>query len=154
MGDVAVEYRRINETCSDGNTKPLQKAGFRMLGSKVIGTPEDYDDIIKKVRTHPPLLPKPKKAGDVPLEDMVLAKATEVKSQDQEKPKVSTSSMAPVIVRRMSVLDDIKYGYGNRPYWEMEERRVGPRCPNLIWTISEKRDSSREKKLLSPTGTR
>ena len=32
----------------------------------------------------------------------------------------------------------------------MEERRAGPRYPNLIWALSEKHDSSRKAKLFEP----
>ena len=29
---------------ADGNTKPLQGAGFRSFQSKIMGIPEDYED--------------------------------------------------------------------------------------------------------------
>ena len=38
-GDVAVEHRGTNEMWADGNTKPLQGAGFRTLRSKTMGIP-------------------------------------------------------------------------------------------------------------------
>ena len=57
-GDVSVEHRETKEMWADGNTKPLQCAGFRLLRSKFMGIPEDYDDDAEKVRTHPQLLPK------------------------------------------------------------------------------------------------
>ena len=76
-GDVTVEHRGTKEMWADGNTKPLQGAGFRTFRSKVMGIPENYDNDAERKRTHPLLLPKPEKAGVVPSKDLeVLAKAT------------------------------------------------------------------------------
>ena len=75
-GDVSVEHHGTKEMWADGNTKPLQGAGFRLFRSKIMGISEDYDDDAEKVRTHPQLLPKSKEAGVVPSEDLkVLASA-------------------------------------------------------------------------------
>ena len=68
--DVSVEHRDAKEMWADGNTKPLQGAGFRLFRSKVMRIPEDYNDDAEKVRTHPLLLPTPKEAGVVPTEDL------------------------------------------------------------------------------------
>ena len=43
----------------DMNTKPKQGAPFRKDRSMMMNIPEDYDDDIKRKRTHPDLLPKP-----------------------------------------------------------------------------------------------
>ena len=78
-----MEHRGTKEMWADGNTKPLQRAGFRLFRSKIMGIPENYDDAAERVRNHPQLLPKPKEAGVVPSADLqVLAKTLGVKGQD------------------------------------------------------------------------
>ena len=68
-------------------TKPLQGAGFRLFRQKVIKVTLDYDNNAKRVNTYSLLLPKPKKAGVVPHEDLkMLAKAMRVTIQ-KEDPK-------------------------------------------------------------------
>ena len=90
-GDVTVEHRGTKEMWADGNTKPLQGAGFRTFRSKTMGVPEDYDDDAERVRTHPLLLPKPDKAGVVPPEDLkVLAKTIGVDDKGMKLSKEST----------------------------------------------------------------
>ena len=112
-GNVTVEHRGTKEMWADGNTKALQGAGSRTFRSKIMGIPENYDDDAERVCTHPLLLPKPRKAEVVPPKDLkVLAKTMGV-------PKVldkSTPPMTPAVVGRRSVLGDMKYGPGNRPY--------------------------------------
>ena len=41
-GGVSVEHQGTKEMEVDGNTKPLQGAGFRLFRSKIMGIPEDY----------------------------------------------------------------------------------------------------------------
>ena len=41
---MSVEHGGAKEVWADGNTKPLQRAGFRSFRSKIIGIPEDYND--------------------------------------------------------------------------------------------------------------
>ena len=123
--DVAVEHRGTKEMWVDGNTKPLQGAGFRLFRSKVMGIPEDYDGEAERVRTHPELLPKPKEAGVVSSNDLqVLSKALGVEGQDHDKQKGLTPSVTPAPSGRRSVLDNDIFGHGNRPYWEMKEGRI------------------------------
>ena len=40
--DVSVEHQGTMEMWADGNTKPLQGAGFRLFRSKIMGIPENY----------------------------------------------------------------------------------------------------------------
>ena len=102
---------------ADGNTKSLQEAGFRLFRSKVMGIPEDYDDEAERIRAHPQLLPKPKEAGVVPSTDLqVLSKALGVESQDHDRGKGSTLSVTPAPPGRRGVLDNDRFGPGNRPY--------------------------------------
>ena len=116
-GDVAVEHRGTKEMWADGNTKPLQGAGFRLFRSKVMGIPESYDDEAERVRTHPQLLPKPKRAGVVSSADLqVLSKTLGVECQDHDRRKGSNPSVTPAPPGRRSVLGDDKFGPGNMPY--------------------------------------
>ena len=147
-GDVTVEHRGTKEMWADGNTKPLQGAGFRLFRSKIMGIPEEYDDDAEKVRTHPQLKPKAEKAGVIPSEDLkVLTKALGVEEQDQDDPKVSTPPMTPAKVGRRSVLDNMKFGPGNRPYWEMKEGRTKCRYPDLLRVLSIEQDPRRRRQL-------
>ena len=145
-GDVSVEHRGTKEMWADGNTKPLQGTGFRLFRSKVMGIPEDCDDDAERVRTHPQLLPKPKKAGAVPSEDLrILAKALGVQSQNHDRNNGSTPTVTPAQSGRRSVLDNMKFGPGNRLCWEMKGVRAQSRYPDLLRTLS---------KVLSPSQRR
>ena len=96
---------------ADGNTKPLQGAGFRVFRSKVMGIPENYDDEAERIRTHPMLLPKSKEAGVVPARDLqVLSKALGIEKQNHTKQEGSTTPVTPVPPGRRSVLDNNKFG--------------------------------------------
>ena len=77
----------------------------------------------------------------VPSADLqVLAKALGVKGQDHEE---STPPVTPVPRGQRSVLDNEKFGPGNRPYWEMKEGRSPFWCPDLAGALKRKSDPSR-----------
>ena len=102
----------------------------------------------KRERTHHLLLPKPKKAGVVPSNDLqVLADAMGVQTKDREGTVESTPQMTPAPVGRRSVLDNMKHGPGNRPYWEMKEGWVPCRYPNLIRALTKESDPARRRQL-------
>ena len=148
-GDVSVEHRGTEEMWADGDTKSLQGAGFRLFRPKIMGIPEDYDDDTERVRTHPPLLPKPKpkEAGVVPSADLrVLAKALGVKNKDHDEWKESTRSVTPAQSRRRTVSGYMKFGPGNRPYWEMKEGRVPFRYPGLIKALKRESDPTSQRR--------
>ena len=147
-GDVTVEHRGTKEMWADGNTKPLQGAGFRIFRSKLMGIPENYDDDVERNRTHPLLLPKPEKAGVVKNEDLeVLAKAMGLDKTSKGQPSESTPPLTEAKVRRRSVLDGKRYGPGNRPYWEMKEGQERSRYPNLIRALSKESDPSQRRSI-------
>ena len=140
---------------ADGNTKPLQGAGFRLFRSKVMGIPEEYDDEAEKIRTHPQLLPKPQTAGVIPATDLqVLSKALGVERQDHDRRKGSTPPVTPAPLGRRSVLDNDKFGPGNRPIWDMKEGRVSSRYPGLIKALQRESDPSRRRQILAGHKTR
>ena len=147
-GDVTVEHRGTKEMWDDGNTKPLQGAGFRIFRSKSMGIPEDYGDDAERVRTHPLLLPTPEKAGVMPQQDLtVLAKAMGIDETDSKLPRMLTPPLTEAKVRRRSVLDGKRYWPGNRPYWEMKEGQKRSRYPNLIRVLAREQDPSRRRQL-------
>ena len=97
----------------------------------------------EKVSAHPLLLSKPEKVGVVPHNDLkVLAKTIGVENQGNDGPEVSTPPVTPTTVGQRSVLDNMKYGHRNRPYWEMKEGRVQSRHPDLIGTLKRDPDPS------------
>ena len=113
-----------------------------------MGIPENYDDEAERVRTHPMLLPKPKKAGVVSSGDLqVLSKALGVSGQNHDRQEGSTPPVTPVPPGRRSVLDDNKFGPGNRPYWEMKEGRVSTRYPGLLRALSRTQDPKKRRLL-------
>ena len=113
-----------------------------------MGILEGYDDKAEKIRTYPQLLPKPKEAGVVSLNDLqVLSKALGVEGQNHDRQKGSIPPVIPAPPGRRSVLDNDKFGPGNRPYWEMKEGRVSSRYPDLLRTLSKVQDSGRRRLL-------
>ena len=105
--------------------------------------------------THPQLLTKPKEAGVVSLADLkVLSKALGVKGQEHDRRKGSTPPVTPTPQGRSSVLDNEKFGPGNRLYWEMKEGRVISRCSDLLRALSKEHGPNRRRHCLSLTGTR
>ena len=116
-GDVTVEHRGTKEMWADGNTKPLQGAGFRTFRSKLMGIPKNYDDNTEQDRTHPLLLPKPEEAGVVQSKDLeVLTKAMGLDKTSEDVPSGSTPQLTGAKVRQMSMLDGKIYGPGKRQY--------------------------------------
>ena len=110
--------------------------------------PEDYDNDAEKVMIRLLLLSKPKETVVVPPEGLkVLAKALGVPGQDHGRQKRSIPLMTPAKAGQRSVLDDMKFGPGNRRYWEMEEGRVKSRYPDLIRALSKEQDPSRRRLL-------
>ena len=55
--------------------------------------------------------------------------------------------MTPAMVGRRSVLGDMKYGPGDRPYWDMKEGRAQSRYPNLIRALAKETDPSQRRQL-------
>ena len=52
------------------------------------------------------------------------------------------------------MLDDNKYGPGNRPYWEMKEGRAPFRYPDLIKALRSELDPGRRRQILTGYKTR
>ena len=48
---------------------------------------------------------------------------------------------------RMAMLERMKYGPGDRPYWEMKEGRAQSRYPELIRALSKEKDPRRRRLL-------
>ena len=45
------------------------------------------------------------------------------------------------------MLDDDKFGPGNRPYWEMKEGRISTRYPGLLRALSRIQDPEKRRLL-------
>ena len=52
------------------------------------------------------------------------------------------------------MLDNNKFGPGNRPYWEMKEGRTQFRYPDLIRALKSESDPGRRKQILTGYKTR
>ena len=52
------------------------------------------------------------------------------------------------------VLDNNKFGPGNRPYWEMKEGRAQFRYPDLIKALRSESDPGRRRQILTGYKTR
>ena len=76
----------------------------------------------------------------------VLAKTMRVISQ-KDNPNLSSPPVTPATAGRRSVLDNLKFGPGNRQYGEIKEERVTSQYPDLIRALSKERDSSRRRQL-------
>ena len=117
-----------------------------------MGIPKDYDDDAERVRTHPLLLLKPKEVGVVPSADLqVLANALGVKGKTHEE---STPTVTPVQPGRRSVLDNEKFGPGNRPYWETKEGRAPFQYPDRSKALKSESGSSWRRQILTKHKTR
>ena len=57
----------------------------------------------------------------------MLVKALEVQGQHHDRHDGTTPLVTPALSGRRSVLDNMKFGPGNRPYWEMKEGRAQSR---------------------------
>ena len=55
---------------------------------------------------------------------------------------------------REVMLDNDKFGPGNRPIWEMKEGRVSSRYPDLIKALRRESDPSRRRQILAGHKTR
>ena len=53
-----------------------------------------------------------------------------------------------------NVLDNDKFGPGNRPYWEMKEGRAQFRYPDLIKALRSESDPGRRRQILAGYKTR
>ena len=52
------------------------------------------------------------------------------------------------------ILDNDKFGLGNRPYWEMKEGWAPSQYPNLIKALKRESDPSRRQQILAGHKTR
>ena len=104
-----------------GNTKPLQGDRFWLFRSVLLGIPPDYDDDLEQRNTYPLLLPKAEAGEMIPKQDTdVLKRAMgSTDSQEHKKSVMSNLILPPVetVAKQRSVLDDNRYGPGNRIYW-------------------------------------
>ena len=60
---------------------------------------------------------------------------------------MDASEVRACLLREGTLLDNDKFGPGNRPYWEMKEGQVSSRYPDLLWTLSKVRDHGQQRLL-------
>ena len=63
-------------------------------------------------------------------------------------------SALPGELRSVRLLDNDKFGPGNRPYWEMKEGRAQFRYPDLIKALRSESDPGRRRQILAGYKTR
>ena len=61
--DLEIQQKGAEEMWANVNTKPLQGMMFQVMRSQVMGSDIEYDDDVKRRRTHPLLLPKKEAEG-------------------------------------------------------------------------------------------
>ena len=146
--ELTVQHRGTELMWADGNTKPLQGNGFRLFRSVLMGIQPDYDDDDERRNTHPLLLPKAETEGIISKQDIdVLRRAIGPAEEQEHKTDVNSKSISPVntVAKRRSVLDDNRYGPGNRPHWALSRTRF----PNLIRALNTEPDMDTRKRVSS-----
>ena len=61
-----------------------------------------------------------------------LAKVLGVQGQNHDRHEGSTPSVTPAQSGQRSVLDNMKFGLGNRLYWEIKEGQAQSQYPDLL----------------------
>ena len=147
--DLTIKHRGTKLMWADGNTKPLQGDGFRRFRSVLMGISPNYDDDDERRNTHPALLPKAEAEGIISKQDLdVLKRAMGSDNMQKNKKDVKSESISPAVntvAKRRSVLNDNRYGPGNRPHWALNKTRF----PNLIKALNEEPDMGIRKRVSS-----
>ena len=114
-----------------------------------MGISPDYDDDDERRNTHPALLPKAEAEGIISKQDLdVLKRAMGSDNMQKNKKDVKSKSISPAVntvAKRRSVLNDNRYGPGNRPHWALNKTRF----PNLIKALNEEPDMGIRKRVSS-----
>ena len=128
---------------------PCRGQGSSCLGPKSWEY-QDYDNDAEEARAHLLLCTVLAKKGwgGSSQGPQGEAKVMGVESQDQEGTKVSTPPVTPAKVGRRSVLDNMKYGPGNRPYCGVKEGRVQSQYPDLLRALKKEPDPSRRRQIV------
>ena len=102
--------------------------------------PPDYDGNVERRNTQPALFTKAEAEGVISKQDMDVLKQSMGSDDVQEnKRDVNSKSILPAVntvAKRRSVLDDNRYGPGNRPHWAINKTRF----PNLIKALNKEPD--------------
>ena len=120
--ELTVQHRGTEIRWADGNTKPLQSNGFWLFRSVLMGNQPDYNDDVECRNTHPLLLLKAEAEGIISKQDINVLRRAIGPTEDQEhETDVKSKSISPVntVAKQRSVLDDSRYGPGNRPHWAL-----------------------------------
>ena len=89
----------------------------------IIGNQSDCNNDVEHRNTHPLLRPKAKAEGILYKQDIDVLRRVVGPTKDQEyKTGVKSESISlhvNTVVKQRSVLDDSRYGPGNRPHWAL-----------------------------------
>ena len=147
--ELIVQHRGTELIWSNANPKPSQGDGFRLFRSMLMCIPPDHDNDIERTNTHPFLLPKAKAVGVISKQDIDALKCAMWSIDDQEhKKSVKSKLISPpvkTVAKQRSVLDDNRYGPGNRPHWAISRIRF----PNLIKALNMEPDINTRKQVFS-----
>ena len=114
-----------------------------------MGISPDYEDDVERRNTHPTLLPKAEAEGVISKQDMdVLKRAMGSDNIQENKKDVNSKSILPTVntvAKQRSVLDDNKYGPGNRPHLALRKTRF----ENLSRVLNTEPDMNTRKWVLS-----
>ena len=58
QGDLSIQHMGTKNIWANVNTKSVQRLLFRKFCHKLMGVPVEYDDDVKKRKTHPMRMPK------------------------------------------------------------------------------------------------
>ena len=61
--------------------------------------------------------------------------------------KLQSGRIYECLRKRAKMLEEMKYGPGDRPYWEMKEGRAQSRYPELIRALTKEKDPRRQRLL-------
>ena len=146
---LSVQHRGTELMWANGNMKPLQGNGFRLFRSVLMGDQPDYDDNVERRTTHPLFLPKAEAEGIISKQDIDVLRHVIGPAEDQEhKTGVKSKLISPpvkTVAKRRSVLDDNRYGPGNRPHWALSRTRF----PDLIRALNTEPDMVTRKRVSS-----
>ena len=143
-----IEYVQVLEHLKKMINVPPSN-GFRLFRSVLMCNQPDYNDNVKRRNTQYLFFSKVKAEGITSKQDINMLRCAIGPAEDQEhKTGVKNKSISPpvnTVAKRRSVLDDNRYGPGNRPHWALSRTRF----PNLMRALNTEPDMDTRKRVSS-----